>query len=287
MINNPEVRRLIRKGRKYALIVLGILVCAVYLLPVAWMIITSLKPSLEIFSIPPKWIFQPVLENYKTYFQQGEVIRRYINTIVVATSSATLSVLVGSLAGYAVARLKIRGATFVGVLILGTRAIPPITMVIPFYLLARTLGAFDKPITLIVSYMTFMVPYVVWLSRGFFLALPSELEDAARIDGCSYYGAFFRVILPNALPGLLATLIFCMILAWNELLFAMILTRREAGTIPVLISGLVSNTDEGAMWGPLTAVGTMTMVPVILFALLVQKHLVGGMSAGASLRKTK
>lgn len=285
-IDNPETRRLIRKGKKWGTILLSVIVCVLYLVPVAWMVVTSLKPMTEIFAIPPRWIFRPVLDNYKLYLEQGAVVKRYINTVVVAAGSATLSVLVGSLAGYAVARLKIRGETMVGVIVLGTRAIPPITMVIPFYLIARALGAFDKQITLVITYTSFMVPYVVWLTRGFFLALPSELEDAARVDGCSHYGAFFRVILPNALPGLLATLIFCMILAWNELLFAMILTRREAGTIPVLISGMVSDTEQGAMWGPLTAVGTLTMVPVILFAILVQKQLVGGLAAGASLRKS-
>jgi multiple sugar transport system permease protein len=150
------------------------------------------------------------------------------------------------------------------------------------YLVARRLGVLDKHLTLIITYSSILVPYVVWLTRGFFLALPSALEDAALVDGCTRFGAFFRIILPSSLPGLIATTIFCIIIAWNELLFALILTNREAVTIPVSISGMASDTEQGALWGVLSAVGTLTIVPVVLFSLLVQKHLVTGLAAGAT-----
>lgn len=169
-----------------------------------------------------------------------------------------------------------------GTLILASRAIPPISLVVPMYLLFRRLGMLDKHITLILAYTTFLIPYVVWLMRGFFIALPTALEDAALVDGCSRFGAFFRIILPNTLPGLIATLIFCIILAWNELLFALILTRRNAVTIPVSLAGMAADTEQGALWGPLTAVGTLVIVPVTLFALSVQKHLVHGLASGTT-----
>ena len=122
----------------------------------------------------------------------------------------------------------------------------------------------------------------MWLMRSFFLSLPKELEESAMIDGCSRYGAFFKIILPISLPGLLSTLIFSMILAWEELLFALVLTNRNASTIPVAIAGIAGDTVNGANWGALTAVGTITVVPVVIFALLVQKWLIKGLADGAT-----
>jgi multiple sugar transport system permease protein len=149
------------------------------------------------------------------------------------------------------------------------------------YMVARQFDMLDKHITLILAYTTFLVPYVVWLMRGFFMDLPPALEEAALIDGCSRLGAFFKVVVPCSLPGLTATLIFCVILAWNELLFALILTNRDAVTIPVSLAGIASDTERGALWGPLTAVGTLTVVPVVLFALAVQRYLIRGLAHGS------
>jgi len=261
---------------------LSILLCAAFLLPVAWMVATSLKSTDQIFAIPPTWSFEPTFEHYERYLGQARIVSRYLNTIIVSIGASVLSVLVGAMCGYALARLRLRGATVIATLILVSRAIPPIALVVPMYLLFRPLGLLDKHLTLIVTYTTFLVPYVVWLSRGFFLALPTALEDAALVDGCSRLGAFFRIILPTTLPGLAATMIFCMILAWNELLFALILTNRDAVTIPVSLSGLAADTEQGALWGPLTAIGTLTVVPIIIFAMAVQKYLVTGLAAGAT-----
>jgi len=271
-----------RRGAKIGVATLSIIVCALFLVPVIWMIATSFQQAGDIFSIPPSLVFKPTLVNYQLYFERAGVTSRYFNTVIVSVGASALSVLVGSLCGYALARLRIRGHATLGVVILASRAIPPISMVVPMYLVARRLGVLDKHMTLIVAYTSFLIPYVVWLTRGFFLALPTSLEDAALVDGCTRFGAFFRIILPNALPGLIATTIFCIILAWNELLFALILTNREAVTIPVSISGMASDTEQGALWGPLSAVGTLTVVPVVLFSLLVQKHLVTGLAAGAT-----
>ena len=274
--------RVFRRGAKIGVAFLSITVCALFLIPVLWMIVTSFKQAGDIFSIPPSLVFKPPLVNYQLYFERAAVTSRYLNTVIVSVGASVLSVLVGSLCGYALARLRIRGHATLGVLILASRAIPPISMVVPMYLVARRLGVLDKHMTLIVTYTSFLIPYVVWLTRGFFLALPSALEDAALVDGCTRFGAFFRIILPNSLPGLIATTIFCIILAWNELLFALILTNREAVTIPVSLSGMATDTEQGALWGPLSAVGTLTVVPVVLFSLLVQKHLVSGLAAGAT-----
>ena len=260
----------------------SVVLCAAFLLPVAWMVATSLKSTSEIFAIPPTWSFEPTLEHYQRFAGQARIVSRYINTIIIAIGSSALSVIVGSMCGYALARLRLRGAGVIATLILVSRAIPPIALVVPMYLVFRPLGLLDQHITLIITYTSFLIPYVVWLSRGFFIALPTALEDAALVDGCSRLGAYFRIILPTALPGLAATMIFCIILAWNELLFALILTNREAVTIPVSLAGLAADTEQGALWGPLTAIGTLTVLPIIVFALFVQKYLVTGLAAGAT-----
>ena len=162
------------------------------------------------------------------------------------------------------------------------RSVPPIALAVPMFLVARSLDLTDRHITLILAYCTFLIPYVMWLMRGFFLTLPRELEESATLDGCSRFGAFFRIIVPISLPGLLSTFIFSVILAWEELLFALVLTNRFATTIPVAVAGIAGDTVNGANWGALTAVGTLTVIPVVIFALAVQKWLIAGLADGAT-----
>ncbi len=260
----------------------GVLVCAAFLVPILWMVLTSLKLQREIFTTPPTLFFTPTLETYYSYLERTDLPRRMINTVIVACGAGLVSIIAGSMAGYALARVKLKGAGTIGVLILLSRGVPPIALAVPMFLVARNLGLIDKHITLILAYCTFLIPYVMWLMRGFFKSLPEELEEAAKLDGCSRFGAFFRIIVPISLPGLLSTLIFSIILAWEELLFALVLTNRIATTVPVVISNIVGDTVNGANWGALSAVGTMTVIPVIIFALLVQKWLIQGLADGAT-----
>ncbi|WP_296517553.1 carbohydrate ABC transporter permease [Rhodopseudomonas sp.] len=259
----------------------GITASLLFLFPVFWMILTSFKQQRDIFTTPPTFLFTPTLETYITYLQRGIIPYQMLNTVIVAFGAGIISIVAGSMAGYALSRLKIRGATFIGVLILMSRGVPPIALAVPMFLVGRSLGLIDKHIILILAYCTFLIPYVMWLMRGFFMALPKELEESAMIDGCSHFGAFFKIIVPISLPGLLSTLIFCVILAWEELLFAIVLTSRNASTIPVAIAGIAGDTVNGANWGALTAVGTLTVIPVVIFAMLVQKWLIQGLADGA------
>lgn len=273
-------RRRLHVGRSLR-IAGGIAVSLLFLFPVFWMILTSFKLQKDIFTTPPTFFFSPTLETYVTYLQRGIIPYQMLNTVIVAFGAGLISIVAGAMAGYALARLHIRGATFLGVLILMSRGVPPIALAVPMFLVGRSLGLIDKHIILILAYCTFLIPYVMWLMRGFFMALPKELEESAMIDGCSRFGAFFKIIVPISLPGLLSTLIFCVILAWEELLFAIVLTSRNASTIPVAIAGIAGDTVNGANWGALTAVGTMTVIPVVIFAMLVQKWLIQGLADGA------
>ena len=274
-------RRKSHLGRRIR-IAAGLIACFLFLFPVFWMVLTSFKDQRDIFTMPPMLFFTPTLENYIGYMQRADISRRLINTVIVATGAGLLSIVTGAMAGYALARIRLRGAATIGVLILLSRGVPPIALAVPMFLVARSLGLTDKHITLILAYCTFLIPYVMWLMRGFFLALPKELEESAMLDGCTRFGAFFKIIVPISLPGLLSTLIFSMILAWEELLFALVLTNRYASTIPVAIAGIAGDTVNGANWGALTAVGTITVIPVVVFALLVQKWLIRGLADGAT-----
>lgn len=274
-------RRKIRIGH-HVRVALGLLACVIFLFPILWMVVTSFKDQRDIFTSPPVLFFTPTIEHYVTYLQRPDIQRRLINTVIVAIGSSVLSIVAGSMAGYALARIRLRGAGAIGVLILLSRGVPPIALAVPMFLVARSLGITDEHITLILAYCTFLIPYVMWLMRGFFLSLPKELEELAMLDGCSRFGAFFKIIVPISLPGILSTMIFSIILAWEELLFALVLTNRNASTIPVAIQGIAGDTINGANWAALTAVGTITVLPVAIFALLVQKWLIQGLSDGAT-----
>ncbi len=282
VLDSPAPRRMRSPLAHRLRIAGGVLISVIFLFPIYWMVVTSFKNQVDIFTNPPKFLFSPTLETYVEYMSRADILRKLVNTIIVATGAGVLSIVAGSMAGYALARVRIRGAATFGLIILLSRGVPPIALAVPMFLVARKLGLTDKHITLIFAYSTFLVPYVMWLMRSFFVSLPRELEESAMIDGCSRYGAFFKIIVPISLPGLLSTLIFSMILAWEELLFALVLTNRYASTMPVAIAGIAGDTVNGANWGALTAVGTITVVPVVIFALLVQKWLIRGLAEGAT-----
>ncbi|MBL8571723.1 MAG: carbohydrate ABC transporter permease [Phreatobacter sp.] len=266
----------------YVRIAAGVFVSLLFLFPIFWMVLTSFKQQVDIFTTPPRLFFTPTISTYVEYLQRADIVRRLINTVIVAVGAGVLSIIVGAMSGYALARIKMRGAHTFGLLILLSRGVPPIALAVPMFLVARKMGLADQHITLILAYCTFLIPYVMWLMRSFFVSLPRELEESAMIDGCSRYGAFFKIIVPISMPGLLSTLIFSMILAWEELLFALVLTNRFASTMPVAIAGIAGDTVNGANWAALTAVGTITVIPVVVFALLVQKWLIQGLADGAT-----
>lgn len=280
-ILSPRPRQRVRIGR-HIRIWSGVVIAVLFLFPIFWMLLTSFKMPKDIFTTPPTFFFQPTLDTYIEYLWRADIPRRLLNTVIVSFGSAIISIIAGGMAGYALARLRIKGAGLLGTIILMSRGVPPIALAVPMFLVARKFGLTDQHITLILAYCTFLIPYVMWLMRGFFLALPKELEESAMIDGCSRFGAFLKIIVPIAMPGILSTLIFSVILAWEELLFALVLTNRNASTVPVAMAGIAGDTVNGANWGALTAVGTLMVVPVVIFALLVQKWLVQGLADGAT-----
>jgi len=261
-------------------IVLGIVAAAlilVYLSPIIWLVITSFKDRVDIFSSSPSLFFAPTLENYRQAFLEKGFTDNLLNSTIVGLVSTGIALLVGVPAAYSLSRVR-KGETFMMAL-LAARLLPAMVLAVPLFVLASSLGVRDSYFALIAAHLTFALPFTVWMMRGFFLAVPISLDEAARLDGCGEWKTFLRVILPIVKPGLASTGIFCLINSWNEFLFALVLTGRHTQTLPVAIPSLI--TPIGTSWGQVAAVGTITILPVLIIAFIVQKHIVAGMTGGA------
>lgn len=253
------------------------------LLPIYWLLTISLKTTVDQFAVPPLWFrFHVTLEHYYDTFFVRPFGTYLLNSVLVAAVSTTLALALGVTAAYALARLPMnrnwnRHLSF---WILSTRMVPPIVTILPLFLLLRDFGLLNTRLSLIIVYTGFNLPFVIWMMRGFFEELSPDLEEAAWMDGSSRLRALVDIVLPLVAPGLAATAVFCLIIAWNEFLFALILTQTDtAMTLPVGIAGRV--TQYEIKWGAMSAAGVVAMIPVFLFVLAVQRYLVRGLSLGA------
>jgi len=273
-------RRVSARWLRYAIIIAALLAT---LAPVYWMITISLKSEVDQFSVPPRWfLFSPTIAHYSDAFVERSFGQYLLTSMIVAVSSTLCAMVLGTLCAYALARLSLprRLSTRLSLWILSTRMFPPIVTALPLFLMMRDMRLLNTRASLIIVYTAFNLPFVVWMMRGFFQEIPRDLEEAARVDGDSRLGALVRVVLPLVAPGLAATAIFCLIISWNELLFALILTQTDAAmTLPVGIAGRV--TQYEIKWGVMSAAGVVAMTPILLFALAVQRYLVRGLSLGA------
>ena len=269
-----------RQTINLALIYLAVIIAVILsLFPIFYLLITSFKPPQLTFAIPPVWVFEPTLQNYRDVFAGGTFTKYFLNSLIVATVTTFIAIVLGSFAGYGFARFRFRGATWMRLGSLVPQMLPPITIIVPLYVLFNSMKLIDTIWALIVSYLTFSIPLAIWLMTGFFADVPQELEESAMIDGCTRMGAFFRISLPIVAPGLAATAILCFIYCWNEFLYAVILTGRDARTLPVTITSFMTN--KAILWGRIAASGSLVLLPVLVFAVLAQRYLVRGLSRGA------
>jgi multiple sugar transport system permease protein len=276
---NPSVVRLLERYL-IGLCVITVILFTVF--PLAWMVLTSLKPANIAVSYPPKFFFIPTLEHYGQLLSGsgGEVLgRAFINSILTTGISMIVTLLIACPAAYSLSRLKPAGGAAMIVFIIGVRMLPPIVLVVPLFRIFQAMGLTDTQTALIIPYVGLSVPLATWMMIGFFLNLPRELEEAAMIDGCGRIKAFWHVILPLAAPGLAATSIFTGLLAWNDLVFSLPLTTVDAVTLPVIASRM--RVEEGVLWGQLGAVSTIMIIPVVLLTFFVQRHIVQGIASGA------
>ena len=275
--------------RKLALFLITVPVWLFILLPIAWLVISSISTRAELLSVPIHWIPEhPNLRNYIDILTPGtvasEVARTFKatlrNSLIIATSVTAISLVVGSLAAYALVRINtpFRSGVLIG--IMSTRMIPEVSLVIPLYILAARLRLLNTPMVLIATYLCFALPFAIWLMAAFFQTIPMELEDAALIDGCSRLKILFQIILPISTPGLVSTAIFVFMTAWDEFFFALIFTSTVAAkTVPVAIAEFTGRyvVDVTAM---MTG-GVLAAIPPVLLALIFQRYIVSGLMSGA------
>jgi multiple sugar transport system permease protein len=281
------MRRRHRLGFSIFIYSAAALTAVIILAPFLWLLISSVASPADLLARPLHWIPQHMsLERYAAIFRGGQngsadTFRAgMVNSLIVAGSSVAISMVVGVFGAYAFARLRFpfRRATLV--MLLSTYMLPPIAIVIPLYLILVQLHLLDSRLGLIVVYCSFITPFVLWILSGHFRAIPRDLEDAARIDGCSRIGALFRVILPLAKPGLLATALFGFLLAWDEFFYALIFTSSSnAKTIPVAIAEFQGRFTVD--FGLVAAGGILAAIPPLVIAFAFQRYIVSGLTSGA------
>jgi len=291
---------------------LVILYALITMIPLVWIVLTSFKTPPDSISYPPKVVFSPSLEGYVNLFTTrtrqtpefmatlppatswydklvrsrnmviagpSNVIQRFTNSIIIAFGSTFLAVFLGTLTAYAFSRFKVPLADDLLFFILSTRMMPPIAVAIPIYLMYRTVGLSDTHLGMILLYTAVNVSLAVWLLKGFIDEIPREYEEAAMIDGYTRLQAFVKVVLPQAATGIAATSIFCLIFAWNEYAFAVLLTSGEAQTMPPFIPFIIG--EGGQDWPAVAAATTLFLVPILVFTVLLRKHLLRGITFGA------
>ena len=253
----------------------------VVLFPFYWMTISSFKGETQMRSLASMFWPNPFAsENYAHLLEKTEFMGWYRNSIVVSVSSTLLATAIGTIGAYALARLRFLGRAFMASAVLITYLVPPSILFIPLYAQIRNLGLADSLLGLIVAYPSFTVPFVTWLLMGYFESIPEELEEAAMIDGATRFGAFRRIVLPLAAPGLLAAALYAFTQAWNEFLYALVfITNVKLRTLPVGLSTFITGDVYG--WGYLMAGAVLTTLPVIAAYVYLQRYMVEGLTAGS------
>jgi multiple sugar transport system permease protein len=281
MINTPNYQRR-RTLETTLLYLITLFVLVIIAFPAYWLVTTAFKYEVDTIVSPP--IILPLrgtLENFRLVLNAPDIARFFANSVIVALASTGVAILLGSLAAYALAKtylaFALRQATMVWILI--TRIYPPVTTAIPYFVIIRNLGISDTHFALILTHVTYALPFVIWLMLGFFQELPEDIEKAAIVDGCSLWQRFSQVVLPLSLPGIAVTAIFTFIYSWNEFLYASMLTSVNAKTLPVVIAGYMS--DKFLRWGEMSALASLMILPVMIFAALTQRYLVRGLTFGA------
>lgn len=272
---------MMRPGRGGGLIlryILATLATAIFLFPIYWLFMISFKTPDEIFASPPVWWPETIqFANYAVLFKDGDVVTIW-NSLAIASVSTLFAMIIGTMCAYSIARFRTGGNLFSDWL-LSNRMVPPIVIVFPVFLLFVKLGWVDTFVGLIVLYTAFNLPYVVWMMRGYIQDIPLELEESALVDGCTRWQVFVRVVWPMARTGLFATAVFTFVFAWNEFIFALVLTRSAVTTFPVQVTHYFGG--QSNFWAKIAAMSVLGTVPIFIAVTLLQRYLVRGISMGA------
>ncbi len=267
-------RRLIRALQNAAIV--GFIL--VMLVPIAWIVLAAFKRHVDVYQL--KLLFSPTLENFARVFDEPyDLGQKLFNSTVVATLTVLLAIPVATAAAYAFSRFRLRAQSLLLAIILATQFVPAVVIVLPFFIMYRDLGLLDTLTGLVIVNLAIVMPFAIWMIKGFIDGIPIDTEEAALVDGSSRLQVIRNIVLPMAAPGLVTAGIFCFIIAWNEFLFALILTSKEAVTLPIGLA--LFKAEEGDLWNLLSAAGIIIMVPMFVLALIIRKHFVQGMTMGA------
>lgn len=264
---------------KITLLVLVAAVWIFYFFPIYWMVTASFKTRVDIFAIPPKWLFIPTIQYYLQSFSSPEFLKVVQNSLIITGTTVLFSLILGGWAAYAFARFRFKGSTVLSFSLIIARMMPPIVFIVPLFLMLNTLKLRNTYTGLILIFTTFNLPFTVWMLKSFFEEVPIELEEAAWIDGASRLQALVHIITPLIAPGLAATAVFAALLAWNEFLFALLLGGPDTTTLPVYLSSFIGERD--IEWGGIMATAVLTVIPPTILVMLVQRNLIKGLTLGA------
>jgi multiple sugar transport system permease protein len=273
-------KRLIDRG----LDVLTWVVLVVMLSPVLWLVVSAMQTDGQL-ARGTYDVLHPTLTAFREMWSTVEFSRYLVNSLIICTAAAALATAFASTAGYALARFRFRGARPFGIAVIGTQLIPGSMFLLPVFLGFVWLGRntpvalFDTRVGMVLVYTAFFTPVAIYFLRSFFLAIPRELEEAGLVDGCTQFGAFVRIVLPNALPGLVATFVYAFLFAWDELLFVAALTEHNAETLPIGMRNFIGNYSQA--YGQLMAAGVVSTIPVMVAFFATQRWLVKGLTGGA------
>jgi len=274
-MSNPEA---VPRGSPLHYLMLTLL-AASCLLPLVIMAMTSLKTEAQIFDTKWSWLFVPTLDNYRSVVQDNNIDRYMLNSLKVSLASTLITLMLGTMCAYAMARFRFLGREPLSYSTLILRTLPPAVLAVPVFVIWSSWGIGDTLGGLVLVYVALNLPFTIWLLYGFIDQLPIELEEAAAIDGCGPFRVFYKIVLPLIKPGLAASAIFTFRLAWNEFILGFILTNRITRTLPASISNYI--TDTGVEWGKIMAAGVLIALPPLIFTFVAAKQIINGLTAGA------
>ena len=274
MASNRQKKRIFEGIR----ILLIVVTAAVMMIPILWIAMAAFKTHVDVYQL--KVFFTPTLENFRTVFQSPYSLHdKLLNSTIVALATVLVAIPMATMAAYSFSRFRLVGERIMFVMILATQFVPAVVIVLPFFVMFRDLGLLDTRIGLIVVNLSIVMPFAVWMIKGFIDGIPIDTEESALVDGSTRAQVIRNIVLPMAAPGIVTAGIFCFIVAWNDFLFALILTTNDAVTLPVGLA--LFKAEEGDLWNLLAAAGIIIMVPMFILALIIQKHFVQGMTMGA------
>lgn len=270
----------LKRVRLFVVMAIAAIFLLAWVFPIIWSILNSLKTDQDVLAYPPKLMFSPTLEAYRdVLFGSAAILPNLISSFIISIGTTIITMLMAVPAAYALARLRFRGKRFAGFYVLATQMLPPVGIIIPYFLILRRIGWIDTYQGIILIYLSFSLPFAIWLLVSYFEEIPFEMEEAAYLDGATRLRTLWRIIIPQVRGGIAVTIVFVFLNAWNEFLFAVVLSGNTVRPVTVAMFNFVS--VEQTLWAKLAAVSVLAMLPVVVLGIVAQKNIVKGLTVGA------